>query len=102
MVVSDSEHLVGPVIRGADRDIAEALIEAIERDNPDTHVTVQDRDGYVRIGCPGRCRVTRTSLEEALGEPMRLAELEPALASFAGRMRLEGDQAIVWYLDRED
>jgi toluene monooxygenase system protein D len=102
MDASDSERLVGPVIRGVDQDIADALIEAIRKDNPDADVRVEDRHGYVRIACPGRCRVTRGSLEEALGEPMRLSELEPAMASFAGRMKLEGDQAIVWYLDRED
>ena len=102
MVGSNSERLVGPVIRGVDRDIADALIEAIRTDNPDAEVTVEDRDGYVRIACRGRCRVTRGSLEEAMGEPMRLSELEPAMASFAGRMKFEGDHAIVWYLDRED
>ena len=26
----------------------------------------------------------------------------PALAGFAGRMRFDGDEAIVWYLERED
>jgi toluene monooxygenase system protein D len=101
MATNESEHLVGPVIRGVDHDMADALIEAIERDNPKAAVRVEDRGGYVRIGCPGRCVVTRRSLEEALGEPFRLSELEPSLASFAGRMRFEGDDAIVWYLERE-
>jgi toluene monooxygenase system protein D len=100
--MSESERLVGPVIRGVNQDIAEALIEAIERDNPGTGVRVEDRGGYVRIGCPGRCVVTRRSLEDVLGETVRLSELEPALAGFAGRMRFEGDEAIVWYLERED
>jgi toluene monooxygenase system protein D len=100
-VTSESERLVGPVIRGIDRDIAEALIDAIERDNPGADLRVEDRGGYVRIGCPERCVVTRRSLEDALGETVRLAELEPALAGFAGRMRFDGDDAIVWYLERE-
>jgi toluene monooxygenase system protein D len=100
-VTTASERLVGPVIRGVDRDIAEALIEAIERDNPGASLRVEDRAGYVRIGCPERCVVTRRSLEDVLGETVRLAELEPALAGFAGRMRFDGDDAIVWYLERE-
>jgi len=31
-----------------------------------------------------------------------LAELEPALAGFAGRMRTVGDEVLEWYLERED
>jgi toluene monooxygenase system protein D len=46
--------------------------------------------------------VTRTSMEAALGRSFRLSELEPALAAFAGRMRAVGDEALEWYLERED
>jgi toluene monooxygenase system protein D len=102
VAVSGSARLVGPVIRGVDREVADALIEAIEIDNPGADVMVEDRGGYVRIACPARCVVTRRSLESALGTEFRLAELERALAGFAGRMRFEGDDAVVWYLERED
>ena len=100
--MSQSERMVGPVVRGMDGDIAEALVAAIERDNPGADVRVEDRGGYVRISCPARCVVTRRSLEDVLGHAIRLSELEPALAGFAGRMRFDGDEAIVWYLERED
>jgi toluene monooxygenase system protein D len=56
----------------------------------------------VRIHTPGRCRVTRKSLEAALGRPFGLGELELSLSSFAGRMRFQGDEALEWYLERED
>jgi toluene monooxygenase system protein D len=56
----------------------------------------------VRIHVPQCCRVTRKSLEAALGRPFRLAELEPSLSGFAGRMRYHGDEALEWYLERED
>ncbi len=93
--------MVGPVMRGMDGELAEALIEAIENDNPDADVMVDDRGGYIRISVPRRCRVTKSSLEEALGREFELSELEPALSAFAGRMRFE-DDAIEWYLERED
>ena len=51
---------------------------------------------------PWRCRVTRKSMEAALGRSFRLPELEPALSAFAGRMRSVGDEALEWYLERED
>jgi toluene monooxygenase system protein D len=37
-----------------------------------------------------------------LGRPFRLAELELSLSAFAGRMRFDGDDALEWYLERED
>jgi toluene monooxygenase system protein D len=93
---------VGPVLRPMDQEMIEALLTAIEADNPGAEVLYEDYGGYVRIHAPGRCRVTRRSLEAALGRPFRLSELEPSLSSFAGRMRFQGDEALEWYLERED
>lgn len=103
MTVSEnlSEKLVGPVIRGWDPDIVDAVIAAIETDNPGADVAVDDQGGYVRISVPHRCVLTRRSLEEELGREFPLAELEPALSGFAGRIKQTDDQ-IVWYLERQD
>src|SRR5262249_30805240 len=96
------QKFVGPVLRGMDQDIIEALLMAIEADNPNAELLYEDHGGYVRIHAPWRCRVTRKSLEAALGRSFRLAELEPSLSAFAGRMRSVGDEALEWYLERED
>lgn len=93
--------MVGPVVRGMDAALAEAVIEAIEADNPDRYIEVDDRGGYIRVSAPQRCRITRSSLEEALGRNFQLHQLEPSLAGFAGRMEVTDDE-IVWYLERED
>jgi len=93
---------VGPVLRPMDQDTIEALLTAIEADNSGAELLYEDHGGYVRIHTPGRCRVTRKSLEAALGRPFRLGELELSLSSFAGRMRFQGDDALEWYLERED
>jgi len=85
-----------------DQDMIEALLTAIEADNPGAEVLYEDHGGYVRIHAPGRCRVTRKSLEAALGRRFRLSELETSLSSFAGRMRFQGDEALEWYPERED
>jgi toluene monooxygenase system protein D len=98
---SGAEKLVGPVIRGADGDLAEAVAAAIERDNPDAEVIVDDQGGYVRINVPRRCVLTRASLEAELGRTFPLSGLEPALAAFAGRLR-QTDEQLVWYLERRD
>ena len=96
------QKFVGPVLRGMNDDIIEAVLTAIEADNPEAEVLYEDHGGYVRIHTPRRCRVTRKSLEAALGRSFRLPELEPSLSGFAGRMRFVGDEALEWYLERED
>ena len=102
MTQTEPSKLVGPVVRGVDQEIAEALLEAIEKDNPDAEVFYEDHGAYVRIHTHKRCRVTRTSLQEALQRPFKLANLEPALSAFAGRMKYISDEELVWYLERED
>ncbi|MCW2719497.1 MmoB/DmpM family protein [Pseudonocardia sp.] len=94
-------RMVGPVIRGVDNELAEAVIEAMEIDNPDTDIVVDDRGGYIRISAAQRCRLTRASLSEVLGHEFSLAELEPSLSAFAGRINADENE-IVWFLDRED
>ena len=95
------QKMVGPVIRGVDTDLADAVIEAIEADNPGAEVVVEDAGGYIRIGCPQQCRLTRASLEDALGHSFELSQLEPSLSAFAGRMKATDDE-VLWYLERRD
>jgi toluene monooxygenase system protein D len=101
-MAEEAKQLVGPVVRGFDPDIVDALTTALEKDNPGVELFIEDRSGYVRIHAPRELRVTRTSLSEALGRPIELPSLEPAIASFAGRMKYVGDETLVWYLTRED
>ena len=96
-----SQKRVGPVIRGVEGELAEAVVAAIEMDNPEADVLVDDQGGYVRISVPHRCVLTRRSLEEQLGREFPLSDLEPALSAFAGRVKQTEDE-YVWYLERQD
>ncbi|GBD41183.1 Toluene-4-monooxygenase system protein D [bacterium HR39] len=91
------EGLVGPVLRGVDADIIDAVIAAAEIDNPDREVVVEDRGGYVRVHARGRFRLTRETMERILGRPFELRELEPSLSAFAGHVET-GDEEWVWRL----
>jgi toluene monooxygenase system protein D len=93
--------LVGPMIRGADGDLADALITAMEMDNPGAEILVEDRGGYIRINMAERCVVTRASLEDALGRNFPLVGIEPALCGFAGRIHMTEDE-VVWFLERKN
>ena len=88
--------LVGPVIRSGD--IAEAVIDAVEADNPDQDVVVLDRGDYLRIHTTRECRLTRASLARFLGRPYELAALEIDMPSFKGRLRTRTEE-YVWSLE---
>ena len=93
---ADAIHdLVGPVIRAGN--LAEAVIEAVDADNPGSDVLVLDRDDYVRIHTLGTCRLTRASLERSLGQPYNLAALEIDMPSFRGRLSTRTDEYIWHY-----
>lgn len=84
--------LVGPVIRGVDDDIINAVIDAAEHDNPERDVIVEDRSGYVRVQAEKKFVLTQQSMAEKLGRPFQLSELEPSLVSFAGRLTTKDDK----------
>lgn len=84
------ERNVGPVLVGGPT--SRAVVAAIEELN--RGATIVDRQGYVRVRVPGRCVVTRAAIEAHLGRPFELrTELEPLLASFAGRLTLTPEEA---------
>ncbi len=91
-----AHDLVGPVIRAGN--LAEAVIEAVEVDNPGRDVLVLDRDDYVRIHTSGECRLTRASLERALGQPIQLAALEIDMPSFKGRLSTRTNEYVWFYV----
>ena len=99
-VDADNSHdLVGPIIRAGN--LAEAVIEAVEADNPGRDVIVLDRDDYVRIHTQGHCRLTRASLEHSLGKPFQLAELEIDMPSFKGRLSTRTDEYVWFYATKQ-
>jgi len=93
--IESAQDLVGPVIRAGN--LAEAVIEAVETDNPGSDVLVLDRDDYVRVHTSGRCRLTQASLERCLGQPYQLAALEIDMPAFKGRLSTRIDEYVWFY-----
>ena len=81
---------VGPVMRAGE--IADAVKEAAVLDNPGKKITVDDMTAYIRISTDGELILTRAALEECLGRPFRMQELEVNLSSFAGQIETTTDQ----------
>lgn len=88
---------VGPVLRQGE--VAKAVAEAAELDNPGKQIDVDDKVAYVRIATDGEMVLRRATIEEMLGRPFRMSELEIELSSFAGRIETSADQ-IRFYFDK--
>lgn len=86
---------VGPVLRASA--ITAAVIEAAQEDNPDKEIRVDDKLAYVRIDAEGELILRRATLEQALGRPFRMSELEVNLGSFAGRIETADDYVRFYY-----
>ena len=93
------KNAVGPVLRMSD-DI-DAIIAAIEEDNPGTEIEVIDRGAYVRIQAEQRMKVTRASIERHIGRTFEMRQLEPMMSAFAGRIETTSD-AFLWSYKREE
>lgn len=85
------EAAVGPVLESSELGLAVAA--AIQSLN--LAAQVHDRGAYLRVLSPGRCVVTRQAIELQLGRPVVLpADLELAMPSFKGRLRIDAERAI--------
>ena len=86
---------VGPVLRACS--ITAGVIEAAEEDNPGKPIRVVDKVAYVRIDAEGELILRRKTLEQALGWPFRMSELEVNLGSFAGRIETTDEYVRFYY-----
>ena len=94
------KNAVGPVLRMSED--VEAVIAAIEDDNPGTEIEVIDRGAYVRIQAEQQMKVTRASIERHIGRAFEMRQLEPMMSAFAGRIETTSE-AISWsYRQQEE
>ena len=86
---------VGPVLRASA--ITAGVIEAAQEDNPGKAIRVDDKLAYVRIDTDGELILRRSTLEQTLGRPFKMSELEVNLGSFAGRIETTDDYVRFYY-----
>lgn len=88
---------VGPVLRAGE--VADAVVEALEEDNPGKEFTIEDRVAYIRAETEGECVIRAGTVARLLGRPFRIAELEVNLSSFSGRIETT-DDSMRFYFDK--
>ncbi len=93
------KNAVGPVLRMSED--VDAIIAAIEDDNPGTVIEVIDRGAYVRIQAEQHMKVTRASIERNIGRTFKMRQLEPMMSAFAGRIETTSD-AILWSYKQQE
>jgi toluene monooxygenase system protein D len=86
---------VGPVMRQGE--LAKAVAEAAEADNPGKDIQVEDKVAYVRVQTDSEMILRRQTIEEMLGRPFSMNELEVDLSSFAGRIDTHDDFVRFYY-----
>lgn len=89
---------VGPVIRSGE--IAQAVIEAAEEDNPGKEISVKDELAYVRIDTDDEMIIRRETIQRALGRSFEIQEIEINMACFAGRIENTTDY-IRFYFEKK-
>lgn len=89
---------VGPIMRAGD--VALAVAEAAEIDNPDKDIKVSDQTAYLRISCEQEMIIRRDTIEECLGKHFEMRELEINMASFAGQIQSTTD-SVRFYFDKQ-
>lgn len=92
---AESRNLVGPCVRSGD--IADAVIEAARDDNPDREVIVEQHSAYVRLKVEQELVLRRTTIEDYLGRPFQMWELQPELAAIAGLVEMADDRIRFYY-----
>ncbi len=81
---ASENNRVGPIVRSGE--VAQAVAEAVEIDNPDKEIFIDDKVAYVRIAVENECILRKDTMEEVLGREFEMRELEINLSSFAGRI----------------
>lgn len=77
-------------------ELANAVAEAAVIDNPDKDILVEDKRAYLRIEADDELILRRETIEQCLGRPFQLNELEVHLGSFAGRIETQ-DEFVRFY-----
>jgi len=90
-------NMVGPVMRAGD--LAMAVIEAAKVDNPGKDIFVEDKRAYIRIHAEQEMILRQETIEEELGRPFKMNDLEVDLSSFAGQIESQ-DKAVRFYFTK--
>ena len=83
----DLTKAVGPVMQSGD--VANAVVAAAEEDNPGREIHLEDRGAYIRIDVENECVIRRQTVEDMIGRPFKMYELEAFMSAFNGQIETD-------------
>jgi toluene monooxygenase system protein D len=86
--------MAGPLFRAGE--VTDALIEALQEDNPGKELKVRDASGYIRVEGAGGLTLHRRTVEEVLGRSFSMQEIEIHMTGFSGKIEMTAD-TIRWF-----
>lgn len=98
MSAPTSQNYVGPCVRCGD--IADAVVEAARDDNPGREVIVENHSAYLRLKVEQEMVLRRATIEDYLGRPFTMWELQPEMPAIAGLVDM-GDDEIRFYFTKK-
>jgi toluene monooxygenase system protein D len=93
-----SKNLAGPVMQAGE--LADAVVEAAEIDNPGKEIFIDDHIAYLRIQADGELILRSETVAECLGRSFEMRELEVKLSGFSGQIDYGTDQ-VRFYLEKK-
>jgi toluene monooxygenase system protein D len=87
--VRAAPNLAGPLFRGGE--ISLVAVDAINEDNPDKEIFVDDHRTYVRVEAAGGLIIRRATMERLLGRTFPMQELEVWLTGYSGQIETHDD-----------
>jgi toluene monooxygenase system protein D len=98
MSATTSQNYVGPCVRCGD--IADAVVEAARDDNPGREVIVENHSAYLRLKVEQEMVLRRATIEDYLGRPFKMWELQPEMPAIAGLVDMADDE-IRFYFNKK-
>ena len=84
----------GPILRNSE--MTQAIVEAMEEDNPSKQMIIADHNGYMRVEAEDGLILRRETVEAVLGRKFRMQELELIMSAFSGQIEMTTEYAR-WY-----
>ncbi len=84
------KRFVGPVIKSGE--IGDAVLEAIQEDNNDRKIEVEEHASYLRIKVEGECVIRFATVSDLLGRDVTRADIEANMPALEGFIRVDSDQ----------
>ncbi len=85
----NQKRFVGPCIKTGE--VGDAVLEAIQKDNKERAIKVEEHASYLRIKVQGECVISYETVGDMLGRNVERADIESNMPAFEGFIRVDSN-----------